>query len=216
MENLRNSVKAKESILLLANKVHEQSWREHKKLVEYKPANIDAIFTAFQFNYDYMTDNGMLEGTTDLDRFKVVSSYAKAVLTHPLFFADKEKTSKVLDNGAIPMRVCIPNEYFIVMMIRSLMHDLCAAVKKSMWGIDEYHFYLPSQMHNLKYQGCQYVNSVQGFGQVFPKLLHRYSTPDKLDRFPLFAFSFLLRLLEIANDCANFGRKVDYYPAVAF
>ena len=216
MGNLRDSINAKESVLRLADTIQEESWRTHKDVIVYEPKNIEPLYKAFQDNYDYMEKNGMVAGTTDLDRFKVVSAYTKAALTHPLFTINKEKLSEKFEAGAIPMRVCIPNEYFIEKMIRSLMHDLCRVVKKNMWDIDEYHFYLPSQLYSLKCQGDEFVMTASGFDQIFPKLLRRYSGLEDVERFPLFAFSHLLCLLEIINDCANFNQTRSYFPVKDF
>jgi hypothetical protein len=196
-----------------ADKVYDRLWGIYKELVRYTPDSIEQIHKSFMLNHDYMKSE-MESQTENLDRFKIVSAYTKAILAHPLFMPNEKaienfyRTAKVPE---IPFCIKFPNLYFIFIMIRSIMHDFGAKVKLKMWSIDYYHFFLPVYLYNLKFENGKYKTENSDFYSRFIKFLFHYNRKEYIEKFPLFAFSSILILLDMSNDCANFELTKKYY-----
>jgi len=210
-ENEDSWRKITDHIKYMAEEIHNKSWGAYRGLVKYMPENIEQIHTSFIQNYDSMKSE-MMEGTENLERFKIISAYTKAILAYPLFLPDEEAVAKfLLLYKEIPICIKHPNSSFIYMMILSLMHDFSAKVKRKMWHIDQYRFFLPVNLYNLKLENNEYITEVSDFTYRFIKFICYYSNKESIEKFPLFAFSNILLLLEMSNDCANFGLAKKYY-----
>jgi hypothetical protein len=210
-ENEGSWRKFTDHIKYMAEKIHNKSWGAYSKLVKYTPENIEQIHKSFIENYVSMKSQ-MMEDTENLERFKIISAYTKAILAHPLFMPDKKAVAKfLLSNAEIPICIKYPNSYFIYIMILSLINDYSAEVKRNMWGIDSYYFSLPVKLYNLKFKNNEYVTEDSDFTYRFIKFICYYSNKESIEKFPLFAFSNILLLLEMSNDCANFDLADKYY-----
>jgi hypothetical protein len=199
----------------IADKVNDKSWGAYKNLVIYTPDSIEQIHESFKKNHDSMKSQ-MKGHTKNLDRFKIVSAYTKAILTHPLFIPNDKAIEEFFLKSKVkvpklPVRIKNPNAYLIFIMIRSVMHDFCSKVKQIMWSINPYHFYLPVCRYYLKPEKDGFKTEDSNFFYRFFKFLCSYDSKESIDKFPLFAFSNILLLLEMSNDCANFGLAKKYY-----
>jgi len=200
-------------ITKIADKVDGELWGGYKEFITYHRDRINNVDGYFLKYHDLMKNSWMQEGTENLDRFKMVAAYTKAILDYPLFETNKEDVIKYLDNGyLIPDAIEHPNEYFLFMMIRTIMHDFSTQVKKHMWKKDNYHFYHPIYLHNLRRkEGGEFEQETSYYVPTFINYLLCFGA-DRIDSpYPLFAFSKILRMLEMSNDCAHFNLKEYYY-----
>jgi len=188
----------------------------YKNLVKYRKYCIKDIHKSFKKNYDSMK-SVMVEGTEHLSRYKIIAAYTKAILTYPLFSPDEAKVDEFLKTAKVPASIKVPNETFIFIMIESLMQNYSAEVKKIIWKDklkgEPYKYKYPINLiHScLKLDNGEYETETTCFVLTFIRLLHWYSTEENPKNFPLFAFAIILFLLEMSNDCANYGAADLYY-----
>jgi len=200
----------------LADMAHGQLWGQYKNLVKYNKYCFNDIHESFKENYDSMK-SAMVKGTEHLSRYKIISAYTKAILTHPLFSPDEDKVAEFFKTAKIPNIIRVPNETFICMMIQSLMQKYSAKVKKIIWKDrlegKQYEFKYPVHLihSSLKLDNGEYENENTNFVLTFIRLLYWYRTEEGPKNFPLFAFAIILFLLEMSNDCANYGVADMYY-----
>jgi hypothetical protein len=194
----------------IADMVNNESWGRYKKLVKYRPEHIDKIHKIF-IRYHANMKSKMVKGTKNLNRYKIISAYAKAVLKYPLFIPDEEKAVEFYKTADIPAKVKFPNAFFIFIMITSLMQDYCMEVKANMWDKKPYIYKHPVNIHSLHLNNGKYEIKTTCFVLEFIKFLCYHSTGKYTDNFPIFAFSNNLRLMEMLNDCANYGYANKYY-----
>ena len=199
-------------ILDIANEIDKVTWGAYRQVVIYTPSLINQLNDKFLENHNYMSSK--MEGEKDfINRFKIVSCYAKAILMNPLFSTNEDAVKALEESGyPIPISARLPNEYFIFVTVRSLLHDFSGEVKRNVWSIEHYDFFYPSIIYNARRENDKYFLDPSTFVEIFAKFLYYYCHEKSPEDFPLFAFSEILHFLEIANDCANFGLAKKYYP----
>lgn len=163
----------------------------------------------------------MPKKTSDLNRYKILSAYTKAVLKHPLFEQVANSEGVYETHKKVPLRIRNPNEYFVFIMIESFMNDYHVAVKQhtpdsDVQALISYRFFYPKYLYNLnlRSENGECIKTIGGFDLAFIKLLHHHGKKEQIDNFPLFSFARIFSMLEMSSDCAVYGLSDKYYENI--
>lgn len=190
----------------------EKVFGKYSDCVKYFPEQMEDIEKSFTESKSYMGDF-ITSSPPRLDRHKLISALAKGLLHNPLFAFDFEKLDEYDDDERLPFVLRFPNEYFVFVLIRSLLTDFGKVEKKELWGADAYDFDYPRRMYIIEHVNDsedKYKVSPVTFSFEMVKLLNHLQQ-QKHDEFPLMIFAQMLLMMEIASDCGRHDYKKYYY-----
>jgi hypothetical protein len=199
-------------LLHVSSTFKEKVCGKYSSYVTYSPEQMNNVEQSFTKSKLYM-DDFITSNPPRLDRHKLLSALAKGFLHNPIFAIDYEKLDEIDDDERLPFVLRFPNEYFVFVLMRSLLTDFGKIEKKELWGTDAYDFDYPHQMHIIEHINDsvdEYKVTPVNFSFEMVKLLN-YLHHQKPEEFPLMIFAQMLLMMEIASDCGRHDYKKYYY-----